>query len=128
MLWVLHLAYLWIVVGFALFGLLPFGWVPLGSAVHALTVGALGGVTYGMMTRVSLGHTGRRIRASRPVIGGYLALSAAGVFRVFGPLVLPGWTFQWIIASGILWISAFLIFVWSYAPWLSRPRADGRPG
>lgn len=127
LLWILHLAYLWIAVGYGLLGLSSLGRLALGPAVHALAVGGLGGMTYGMMTRVSLGHTGRELRASCPIVAGYLALNGAALIRVIGPLILDS-TPAWALPAAAAWTLAFGIFLWSYGPMLLRSRVDGGSG
>lgn len=127
-LWVLHLAYLWIAIGFALSGFASLGWIPLGPAVHALTVGGLGMMTYGMMSRVALGHTGRRLRPDRLIIAGYALLSFSTLTRVLGPILASGVYEAWVQLSGTLWIAAFALFLVIYGPILTRARLDGRSG
>ena len=126
--WILHLAYAWIVLALALRALAAFDLVPAGLATHALTVGAIGGLTLGMMTRTSLGHTGRPLQAGRAEVFCYAAIQLAALTRVFLPLAFPSLTLHAIIGSGLLWSAAFGVFTASYWPILSRPRADGRPG
>jgi uncharacterized protein involved in response to NO len=58
LLWILHAGYLWLVVGLFLLGVALGGHLQLSVALHALTVGAIGSLTLGMMCRVALGHTG----------------------------------------------------------------------
>ena len=62
MLAVLYAGYLWLVLGLALDALAGLGWLPPFPALHALTAGAFGVFTLGMMARVTLGHTGREVR------------------------------------------------------------------
>lgn len=128
LIWVLHLAYLWMVLGFALSGLAALGTLPVSLATHAFTVGGLGIMIYGMISRVSLGHTGRRLHPTAWTVGGYVLLAIAATIRVFGPL-LPGVELRWIwFGTGIPWAAAFLIFFVQYTPLLTQPRVDGRPG
>ncbi|TAK67944.1 MAG: NnrS family protein [Betaproteobacteria bacterium] len=126
--WILHLAYAWIVLALALRALAAWDLVPAGLATHALTVGAIGGLTLGMMTRTSLGHTGRPLRAGRAEVFCYVAIQLAALTRVFLPLVFPPFYLHAVIGSGLLWSLAFGVFTVSYWPILSRPRLDGRPG
>lgn len=126
--WVLHFAYAWIVLALALDALAAFDLVPAGLAIHALTVGAIGGLTIGMMTRTSRGHTGRPLLAGRAERFCYIAIQLAGVTRVFLPLALPSLYLHAIVCSGLLWSAAFAVFTISYWPILSRPRLDGKPG
>jgi uncharacterized protein involved in response to NO len=126
--WILHFAYAWIVLALALHALAAFDLVPASLATHALTVGAIGGLTIGMMTRTSLGHTGRPLLAGRAERFCYIAIQLAALTRVFLPLALPSLYLQAIIGSGLLWSLAFAVFTITYWPILSRPRLDGKPG
>jgi uncharacterized protein involved in response to NO len=118
-----------LVLGFALSGLAAFiDSIPPTAAFHALTVGAIGVLTLGVMSRVALGHTGRDIVAARPTVVAYGAVILAAVLRVFVPLVMPEAAVLGIVLSGFLWTAAFAIFTAVYAPILIAPRADGQPG
>jgi uncharacterized protein involved in response to NO len=126
--WVLHLAYGWIVVYLVLRGLAALG---IGSelfAVHALTIGAIGGMTIGMMTRTARGHTGRPLAADRFEVACYVLVALAAVIRVFGGMGLPGIYLATVVASGGCWSAAFALYAVRYWPVLSRPRLDGKPG
>jgi hydroxyacylglutathione hydrolase len=84
---VLHVAYAWLGVGFLLLGAVALGMaLPETAALHALTVGGIGGVILGMITRVALGHTGRPLHAARLIQIAYLLLNVSALFRSFGPL------------------------------------------
>lgn len=128
MLAVLFGGYLWLVLGFALNGLAHLGLVPAFPALHALTVGTIGVFTLGMMSRVTLGHTGRPLRAPPLMVGAFAALNLAALARVVAPLLWPRAYADWLLLSGILWVLAFGAFLWVHGPMLVRPRADGRPG
>ena len=97
-------------------------------AVHALTVGAIGGMTVGMMTRTARGHTGRPLVADRFEVACYVLVALAAAIRVFGGLLLPGGYLATIIASGLCWSAAFAIYAVRYWPVLTRARLDGKPG
>ncbi|MCA9513429.1 MAG: NnrS family protein [Myxococcales bacterium] len=128
-LWVLHLGYLWIGVGYLLLGLGR--WVPAlyGSApLHALTVGALGTLTLGMMARVSLGHTGRPLTLPRSMSVAFGLVTVGALARVVLPLASPHLLTGALVVSGIAWSCAFALFVAVYWPILTRPRVDGAPG
>jgi uncharacterized protein involved in response to NO len=127
-LWILHLSYAWIVVHLALRGLAGFGLLPYALGAHALTVGAIGGLTLGMMTRTARGHTARPLQAGRAEIAAYLMVQLAAVARVLVPLALPAAAHAATLVSALLWFAAFTIFVVAYVPILSRPRLDGAPG
>ena len=76
--WVLHAAYLWIPVHLGLRAAAALGWLPLSTATHALTVGAIGGLIIGMMTRTARGHTGRPLVADRYEIACFAMVLARG--------------------------------------------------
>jgi uncharacterized protein involved in response to NO len=127
--WVLHLAYAWLPIALAL----KAAWLLAGAMdavtwVHALTAGAFATMILGVMSRASLGHTGRPLVAGRAMTAAYLALTAAALARVFGPTLAPGAWVAWLAGAAALWSAAYLLFVFVYAPILWGPRADGRPG
>jgi uncharacterized protein involved in response to NO len=126
--WILHVSYAWIAIALALRALAAYDLVPASLATHALTVGAVGGLTLGMMTRTSRGHTGRPLQAGRAEVFCYLTIELAALTRVFLPLAFPSFYLQAIVASGVLWSFAFAVFTIAYWPILSRPRLDGKPG
>jgi uncharacterized protein involved in response to NO len=126
--WILHLSYAWIVVHLLLRGLTGFGLLPYALGTHALTVGAIGGLTLGMMTRTARGHTARPLVAGRAEIAAYVLVQLAAVARVFVPLALPAAYVGATLISALLWCAAFAMFTVAYFPILSRPRLDGEPG
>jgi uncharacterized protein involved in response to NO len=97
-------------------------------AVHALTIGAIGGLTIGMMTRTARGHTGRPLMADRFEVICYVLVQVAAVVRVFGGAFLPDIYLTTVIVSAICWSSAFALYAIRYWPVLSRARIDGKPG
>jgi uncharacterized protein involved in response to NO len=125
LLFVLHLGYAWLIAGAALLGaaVLRIG-PPPSAAIHALTAGAVGTMTLAVMTRASLGHTGRDLSADRVTVWLYLLVSLAAVARV-AAAVSPLWTMPLVEGSAALWIAAFALFVWHYGPMLLRPRGAG---
>ncbi|HEX3096548.1 MAG TPA: NnrS family protein [Usitatibacter sp.] len=126
--WVLHAAYAWIPVHLALRACAALGVIAPQFAIHALTIGAIGGMTIGMMTRTARGHTGRPLRADRWEIACYVLVQLAAVVRVFGGLALPRAYLWTVLASAACWSLAFGIYAVRYWPILSRPRIDGKPG
>jgi uncharacterized protein involved in response to NO len=127
--WILHLAYAWLPVGLALKALALLAGVAAAAYwLHALTIGALATMILGVMTRVSLGHTGRPLQLRPLVVLAYALLAAGALVRVFG----AGWAQigypAVILASAALWTAAFATFLWVYAPILLAPRIDGKPG
>lgn len=129
LLWVLYLAYVWLVLGFALkFISLVWGISPW-LAVHAFAYGGMGMMTLGMMARVSLGHTGREVAHPPAVVSVLFAILALGAFiRVFMVWCLPDAQAIWILAAQFLWMAAFIGMLWLYVPMWWRPRVDGLAG
>ena len=126
--WILHASFAWIVIHLLLRALAAFDIVPVSAATHALTVGAIGGLTLGMMTRTARGHSGLPLKAGRAEAAAYVLIQIAAFIRALLPIAAPGLTLWAITASGLLWTAAFTLFVVKYAPILWRPRVDGRPG
>jgi uncharacterized protein involved in response to NO len=126
--WVLHAAYLWIVLHLALRAMSMMDWLPSSAATHALTVGAIGGLVIGMMTRTARGHTGRPLRADRVEVASYLLVLGAALVRVALPLIQPALTVPAVLASAAMWSTGFGLYALHYWPILSRPRLDGKPG
>jgi uncharacterized protein involved in response to NO len=127
--WVLHLGYLWLVLGFALKALALLAGAAFASFyLHALTIGAATTMIMAVMTRASLGHTGRPLVATRRTAYAYGLLTVAAAVRVFGPVFefLP-YTGTVLLAAA-LWTAAFVLFLSVYAPVLLSPRLDGKPG
>jgi uncharacterized protein involved in response to NO len=124
----LHAGLFWVPVGLALVALSDLGGrVPPQAGLHALTAGAMGAMLLAVMTRVSLGHTGRPLRLPRGAALCYALVHAGALARVLSAALpaAPAWL---LLAAGILWGSAFALFAALYAPILLRPRVDGRPG
>ena len=126
--WILHASYAWIVVHLALRAFGELGLIMPSLATHALTVGAIGGLTRGMMTRTARGHTGRPLEAGGGEVAAYVLIQLAALVRVFGPMFFPALYLDAIIVSGALWSLAFLAFTVVFWPVLTRARLDGRPG
>ena len=128
LLWVLHLGYAWIVVGYALTALAKYGTLLPFLATHAFTAGGIGMVTLGMMARVSLGHSGRPLIPPKLTVLAFALLNVSALLRVVAPVFFISNYGSWILLSGSLWILAYLFFLWDYFPMLLAPRVDGRPG
>lgn len=128
LLWVLHLGYAWIAIGFALTALAALQIVTPSLALHAFTTGAIGTLTLGMMARVSLGHTGRMLEPPKLVEVAFAIIVLAGIARIFLPMLIPSAYTATISISGVLWMAAFAFFAVIYAPMLVNARVDGKPG
>jgi uncharacterized protein involved in response to NO len=126
--WVLHGAYAWIPVHLVLRALAAQGWIAPQFAVHALTIGAIGGMTIGMMTRTARGHTARPLHADGWEVACYALVQLAALVRVAGGLAWSAGYVATIIASAACWSAAFALYAVRYWPVLTRPRLDGKPG
>jgi uncharacterized protein involved in response to NO len=127
-LWILHLSYAWIGLGLLLLGLAQAGWISGSAGLHALAIGATGGLIIGMITRTARGHTGRPLQVSRAETIAYLLVMGAAVARVLLPLVAPQWFTGALLAAALAWSAAFAIYLFIYTPWLVRTRLDGKDG
>jgi uncharacterized protein involved in response to NO len=122
LLWILHLGYLWIVISLLFKGMAALNlWISPSVWQHALGLGAMSSLILGMMTRVSLGHTGRPLYLPRFGVLIYIAISVAAITRLLVAL-------RWIdfriglILTTVAWVMAFGIFIIIYYPILTKPR------
>jgi uncharacterized protein involved in response to NO len=129
LLWVLYLAYAFMVIGFALKVLVIVSGLSVFLAVHAFAFGGIGMMTTGMMARVALGHTGRGVLSPpRSLFWIFALLTCGTLIRVFFPLIDSAFYLLWITLSQLLWMLAFAGFVYLYLPILIHPRIDGHYG
>ncbi len=123
LLWSLHLTYLLLGAGLIIMGIsYYFPSIKFSDALHLVAVGSVGGMILAMMARVSLGHTGRPLKAPTSMGPAFALIILAAVVRFALPVLgMPviGWQI-----SASLWGIAFSIFVWNYAKILTAPRAD----
>jgi uncharacterized protein involved in response to NO len=128
-LWVLHLGHAWIWLGLLLKAASAAGVaIPASVATHALTAGAIGTLTLGMMARVTLGHTGRPLQVSPMLTTAFVMMTASALLRVVVPWLLPAMTQHSLVVSATLWSLAFALFlIGNFRPLVS-PRPDGMPG
>lgn len=125
---ILHVAYVWLPLGLLLLGLSLFSTSGIArtSAMHALSAGAMASMTLAVMTRATLGHTGRALKADGWTVAIYALVTLGAVVRVVSPLV-PEHYMHLIELAGLLWGGAFVLFLLTYGPKLIGPRPDGRP-
>ena len=124
--WILHLAYLWLVAGLAFKAAGHFGMMSEATAIHALTVGAVGSMTLAIMTRASLGHTGRHLVVSAPITLAYILISLSSAVRVAIPMWWPSLYNEGMVAAGGLWMLAYIIVSVVFFPILTQPRISAR--
>lgn len=122
---VLHLGYAWLALGFLLLGLAALDLVPRTAALHALTAGAFGTMTLAVMTRATLGHTGRALTADRWTAGIFVLVVLGALARVLAAL-LPAAATSVLDLAGLLWGGAFLLYALRYGPMLLGPRPTAR--
>ncbi len=126
--WSLHLGYAWLPAGLAALTL-AYGFELLqeSTALHALAIGAVGGMTLAVMTRAALGHSGRPLMVARSIAWAYGLVSLAAILRVIAPALAPGLYMIWILSAGAAWTLAFLIYLAVYWPILTGPGAKADP-
>jgi uncharacterized protein involved in response to NO len=122
LLWMMPAAYSWIPLAFLLRALAAMNIVPASAWIHAVTIGAFSSFMLAMMIRSTLGHTGRQLVASRFDMTAFVLLQLAAIVRVIASIAAGESYRFWIVASSLIWVLAFVIFVLRYLPMLSRPR------
>lgn len=133
--WSLYVGYAWLPLavllqtardlGFALTG----EWLLGRAPIHALGMGFFGGMLIAMVTRVTMGHSGRPLRMDRVALGCFLVLQASTIARVASEVVnAPAWIQALLLASVALWLGAFGVWTSRLAGIYLAPRADGQPG
>jgi uncharacterized protein involved in response to NO len=121
---ILHVGYAFVPLGFLFLGsaaLAP-DWLPPSAGIHAWTAGAVGVMTLAVMTRATLGHTGRDLVASPATQVIYAAAVLAALARISAAFA-PDWSFALLHLAAFAWAAAFLGFAAVYGPMLLRPNA-----
>jgi uncharacterized protein involved in response to NO len=123
--WVLHVAFSWLPIGFLLLAFAELGMLPQTAGVHALTSGAITTMIIAISGRAALGHTGRALESHPLLTAAYVLITVAAICRVAatigpGARVLLG-------VSAAAWFLGFVCFAWRYVPILTQPRAQA-PG
>jgi uncharacterized protein involved in response to NO len=119
---ILHVGYAWIPVGLFLLGLNSAGLaVPRSAAVHALTAGAMATMILAVMTRATLGHTGRELKANAATVILFGSATFAALVRVAASLGFGDYH-SGLEVAGAAWAAALILFLIAYGPILWRPR------
>jgi uncharacterized protein involved in response to NO len=122
----LYMAYVWLIVACAMMAMWHLGFLNSTTlAVHALTVGGIGGIILAMLARVTLGHTGRPLKLPKGFWVAFVLINIAALVRVAGV------NFAYMPAldlAALCWCLAFVQYLWVYGPMLLLPRVDGKPG
>lgn len=128
-LWVLHLGYAFLGVGLIARGLsFSVFQIKTSIALHLITAGAMGLLVIGMISRVSLGHTGRPLIVSKPMVFAYCLVALGALIRVLIPIAFPSAYIEGIVTAALLWALGFAVFTFSYYSILASPRVDGIEG
>jgi uncharacterized protein involved in response to NO len=128
LLWSMHLSYLCIPLAMLGLAIAAGDGGASKNLIHLLAIGTIGGMILAMMSRVSLGHTGRPLQVPTYIAMAFGLVFAAAILRAFLPLVdvvLALWAWR---LSATLWIVAFALFLIRYIPILLKPRVDGKTG
>ncbi len=128
LLWVLYVGYGWIILGFAMTVLSAYSLIQPSLPLHAFTLGGIATLTLGMMSRVSLGHTGRKLQASNTIAIAFLLINVAAFFRIIFPGFLAQWQGIFVSVSILAWLAAFSFFIFEYGQMLISARIDGKEG
>lgn len=122
--WSLHLSYSFIPTGLVLFGISHLSdAISTSQAIHTITVGAIGMIILSMISRVSLGHTGRKIQVGKTMTCAFITLFFAALIRIFGQFFTDNYILV-ILSSAALWAVAYFCFVILYIPILIKKRID----
>lgn len=128
LLWILHASYAWLAIGLVLLGLAALGVVSTSAAFHVLAIGSMAGLIIGMMTRTTLGHTGRPLAAGRSETLMYALVQAGVLARLAAALGPVEWRDAALVLAAACWTAAFSLYLLVYAPYLCRARIDGKEG
>ncbi|PKF62863.1 hypothetical protein CW745_05430 [Psychromonas sp. psych-6C06] len=129
LLWSLHLGYILLSIGLILYATSFF--IPSfnpTTMIHLTAIGGFGGVILAMISRVSLGHTGRPLIPSKWMSIAFIATAISGLVRVIFPFLMPDLLLMAYWISILFWCAAFTLFVLCYAKMLLSARLDNRPG
>ncbi|WXU00378.1 MAG: hypothetical protein Ctma_1093 [Catillopecten margaritatus gill symbiont] len=128
LLWSIYLAYGFLTLGFGLHAISNFAGLLPHIALHSFAFG-IALMTLSMMSRVSLGHTGRNVFEPPKLLNlMFILLVISFVFRVILTSISVEYYHQWILISQLLWVASFTIFTSIYAPMLFKARTDGQFG
>jgi uncharacterized protein involved in response to NO len=128
LLWILHLSYAWIPVGFLLLALSALNVVSQSAALHVLTIGSMAGLIIGMTTRTALGHTGRPLKAGDSETIMYLLIQVGVICRLIAALQSGAVRDAALLITTAAWAAAFVTYLIVYGPYLMAPRVDGKEG
>jgi len=127
---ILYVAYAWMAVGLLAVGLHHLGLpLPESAARHALTVGAMGSAVLAVLVIAGMRHSGRELVVPPAAKAAFVLVNAAALLRAGTPIFDPDAQYVWGLGgASLLWAAALAAYLWHFAPLLTAPRADGKPG
>ena len=135
LLWTLYAGYAWLPVAMLLQtvrdGAFVLGgdWALGRAPIHALGMGFFGGMLIAMVTRVTMGHSGRTLAMDRISVACFACLQVAALARVAGEVATAPAAIQWLLLGSVAaWLAAFGVWGARNAAIYLAPRIDGRPG
>ncbi|MGE5650556.1 MAG: NnrS family protein [Bacillota bacterium] len=128
LLWILHVSYAWIPLGFFALAAASLQIVSASTAFHILAVGSMAGLIIGMITRTALGHTGRPLKAGYAELAMYALVQLGVIARFVAAVSTSAWRDHALACAAVSWAAAFLLYVAVYGRYLVSPRIDGREG
>ena len=135
LLWTLYAGYAWLPIAMLLQTLRDGSFVVTGewtlgrAPIHALGMGFFGGLLIAMVTRVTMGHSGRPLAMDRAAFACFLAVQAAALARVLSEVLTAPTAVQWLLLGSIAaWLAAYAAWGLRHARIYLAPRIDGRPG
>jgi len=115
-LWILHVSYGWMPVGFLLLGLSRLGIMTIYPALHVFGIGVTGGLIISMITRTALGHTGRPLKAGSIELASYLCIQGALIIWLLSGMGNNSWFYPLLVIAGTLWCATFGLYLYKYIP------------
>ncbi len=128
LLWILHVSYAWIPLGFFALAAASLNLVSPSAAFHILAVGSMSGLIIGMITRTALGHTGRPLKAGGAELAMYVLVQLGVVARFVAAVSTTEVRDHALACAAVSWAGAFLLYAVVYGRYLWSPRIDGREG
>jgi uncharacterized protein involved in response to NO len=119
--WVLHVAFLWIPIGMALLSCSAMGWLPVSSGMHALMSGAATTMILAVASRAALGHSNRPLANNPLVTASYFGITVTTVLRITASVSDPN--SLWMPLATLSWVVSLGLFAWRYTPILLGPPA-----
>ncbi|KIF81470.1 NnrS family protein [Noviherbaspirillum autotrophicum] len=128
LLWILHVSYAWIPLGFFALAAASLNLVSASAAFHILAVGSMSGLIIGMITRTALGHTGRPLKAGGAELAMYVLVQLGVIARFVAAVSTTDLRDHALACAAVSWSGAFLLYAAVYGRYLWNPRIDGREG